>query len=852
MTYKLQQSKIYWSSGYRSGAVFKLVCIAMPVVLLMVPVAVAAAILLDMQLLFLVVAILLVGLMPLLYMRLGLSTDSPDMTLEEWKKAGADTNVALTFSPMAVELMIAASDMAKKSNQPLSGKWVLGAFLTKESAVSLMVRLMIIVKLEDVKLSEIDKTSTIEQVLDEALKYAQIGGGQYVEVEDLFVGMAKCEPAFKQILTNLNLKEAAVTEVASWYKRWRSENAQEPFWRKPVVGGVGQDWAYGYTRLLSRFALNLTKVATATGSHVEIFSKTSVVDATERILARSGKNNVILVGEPGVGKKTIVESLARKIVDGKILPALRYKQVMQINVGAVLSGAQNQGEIVARIEGILSESAQAGNIVLYFDDFHALVSSKNEVGTVNAAEVFMPFLEGSRVQVVASTTIDRYHRDIERSVGIANLFERIDIPEASEEEAIKILEETIPYLEMRYKILYTYQSLKEIIDLGKRYVHDRPFPQKALDLADEVAVKVSAAQKAIVLPQDVQDIVSARTHVPVGDVQASEKEKLIKLEEILHKRVVGQDEAIVATSNALRRARSGLASKNRPIGTFLFVGPTGVGKTETAKALAEAYYGSEEKMIRLDMSEYQDAQSVYRLLGESANAGDNAASGLLTTAVRDNPFSLILLDELEKAHPNILTLFLQVFDDGRLTGNDGKTVDFTNAIIIATSNAGSEVIRQYLASGKSDMELLKQQLLDFLQKNGIYRPEFLNRFDAVIAFRPLKVEEMNQVVDLMMGVLGKQLAEKGISVQLSEGAKNYLVEKGYDPVYGARPMRRLIQDSVENVLARKMLTEDMKPGSVIMLDVGDLVAKKSVDAPDEQVQENAEIINNETAKVDQK
>lgn len=834
MVYQLEKSKIYWSTGYRNSLIFKLVCVVMPLVLGSVPIVIGVAIWLQIQALFFLVALFLVGLMPLAYMRLGLSDNTPEKTLGQWKNETEETNIAEVFGSSALQVMIKADDMAKANQQELTSKWLLGAMLSMGSANEILIRLMVIIKPEDLKIAEITKSVQIDVVLQEVTAFAESGGSDYIEIEDLIAGLAKCDPAFRQILVNLNLKEEAVLELASWYKRWRAESEKIPFWRKPVIEGVGQDWAYGYTLLLSRFAVNLTKVATGRGGQVEIFSKSSVVEAIERILARSAKNNVILVGEPGVGKKTIVEALARKINDGSILPALRYKQVMQINVGAVLAGAQNQGEIVARIEGILGESVRAGNIILYFDDFHALVSSKQEVGTINAAEVFLPYLESSRVQVVASTTIDRYHRDIERSMGIAGAFERIDIPEASPEEAMKILEEVLLFLEGRYRVIFTYQAIKEVIDLGERYVHDKPFPQKALDLADEVAVKVSSAGKAAVVPKDVQDIVSARTHIPVGEVQMGEKEKLLKLEEILHKRVVGQDEAIVATANALRRARSGLASKDRPIGTFLFIGPTGVGKTETAKALAEAYYGSEERMIRLDMSEYQDESSIYRLLGEPV-ARDNAAPGQLTTAVRDRPFSLILLDELEKAHANILTLFLQVFDDGRLTGNDGKTVDFTNAIIIATSNAGSEVIREYLASGKNDMEALRVQLLDYLQTKGIYRPEFLNRFDGVITFRPLKIEEMAQVVDLMIAGVNKLLAEKSLSIKITETAKRYLIEKGYDPVFGARPMRRLIQDSVENILAKRMLSEKLEPGTEISIDESDLVKKETVAPSNEKV-----------------
>ncbi len=818
MNFNLEESKIYQSLSFQKGPIFFIAKIGMQFIFIILAFLVFAIYWFNDPIYWILMAIVLLSLMPLSYFRLAFIDDKPDQAIANWRQNSEKANIVQAMGPTAIKVMMAGEKMARTNHQKLNPHWLLSGFFGELEGQILMMRLGVVVK-DEMPLSTTELP--LADVFMAAVDAAEKSNGQFIEAEDLLIGLAKFEPSFQGLLSAHNLDETAVFEVANWHKRVRKEYQKIPFWRQPIVGGVGQDWAYGYTTLLSRFAINLTKVASASGRHIEIFSKSSLVEEVERILARSSHNNVLLVGEPGVGKKTIAYALARKILDGKIHPALRYKQIMQVNVGSILAGSGGKGEIVGRIEGLMQETARAGNIILFFDDINALVSPAESEGTINATEIFLPYLEGDRIQVIGTTTIEDFHRDIETSKGIASAFERIDVPEPSSEEALKVLEETVPFLEGHYSVIFPISTLKEIINLSERYLHDKPFPQKALDLADEAAVKVSGMRQLVVTPQDIQDIISSRSHVPVGEVQETEKGKLLQLEAILHERVIGQDEAIKAVADALRRARSGLGSKNRPIGSFLFIGPTGVGKTETAKALAEVYYGSEEKMLRFDMSEYQEASSVYRLIGAPPVPGKESEPGLLTTAIHDNPFSLVLLDELEKAHPNILTLFLQVFDDGRLTSASGDTVNFSNAIIIATSNAGSEVIREYLQAGQQDSEKLKQMLLDYLQKQGIYRPEFLNRFDAVICFKPLTVEEIQKVAGLMIDGVNRQLAEKGISLQLAPEAMEYLISKGYDPVFGARPMRRVIQDKVENALAKRMLSEKIARGTVITLSVKD-------------------------------
>ncbi len=826
MNCKVFESDLAVSVKFKKGSAFKIAAVFLPIVFLLIVMSVTASIVLEISILMIFAAILMMVLPMLIYFRLAYTNIYPAKTLSEIiNTPGA--NVALAMDSSAIDILMIAEGAVAKNGGGLQPFWLMYGFLSDPEGRELFYRLGMFFNeknLENMKDVLAPNSGDMVDLLAKAVEFATKNGDKYLAAEDLLVGMLSTGSWFQDILNPINVDEKAIVDVALWHKRLRKERSQVAFWEKPVVGGIGQDWAYGYTPSLSQYALNLTNVAAFSGQHIELFSRSSYVETMEQLLAKSGQNNVLLVGDYGVGKKTMVMALAQKIGSGSIHPALRYKQIMQVNVGSLLAGSQTQGDIVQRVEMLLYEATRAGNIILFFEDFHALVSSQQTVGSINAAEILLPYLNSTRVQVIGSTTIDRYHKDIEAASGMIDVFTKIDVPEPSGEEAMKMLEESIYQIEYKYSVLFIYQALNEIVRLSERYVHDKPFPQKALDMASEVAVKVSATKNTIITDKDVQEIVSARTHVPVGQVNASEKDKLLNLENILHQKVIGQEEAVVAVANAMRRSRSGLSSGKRPIGNFLFIGPTGVGKTEMAKALASAYFGDEKRMIRFDMSEYQDNASIYNLIGAPAGPGTEGSPGQLTSAVHDNPFSLILLDELEKAHPSLLTLFLQVFDDGRLTAGNGKTVDFTNTIIIATSNAGSEVVRQYLASGQNDTETLKTQLLEYLQTKGIYRPEFLNRFDGVIVFRPLTIDEITKVAGLMLQDLNKQLENRGISITVAPDALEYLVQKGYDPVFGARPMRRVIQDKVENVLAKKLLTEKLDRGAVINLTLQDLSA----------------------------
>jgi len=638
---------------------------------------------------------------------------------------------------------------------------------------------------------------------------------------DVLLALINKSDVFKKIMFEIHIEESDLKTVVEWHellKKYR-ERYSLPFWEKSWGGGIGREWSFGYTPTLNQFAKNITQEVEYLGE-VHVYGRSHELGEIERVLAKTGKNNVLLIGDHGIGKRTIVRGFITKVIQNNVLPSLKYQEVFEVDTGAILSGNVEGGEITQRVKRIFNEAARAGNIILFFNNFHALVSREKGAGQINVAEVILPYLDGA-VRVIGATTVKDFHKSIEANPGVAAAFENVPVKEPTESETIQVLEEMVPVIEHRDGVFWPYQSVKEVVRVTARYINDRPFPEKAIRAVDDISVQVAKMGRQVVLATDVDSLMSSRLEVPVAQAEGEEAKKLLNLESFLHQRVIGQDEAIFAIANAMRRARSGLQPKNRPIGTFLFLGPTGVGKTETSKALAEAYFGSEKSMIRFDMSEFQEKQSVYRMIGSPPAAGSDGEKGQLTTAVTDNPFALILFDEIEKAHPDILTLFLQVFDDGRLTDGTGKTVDFSNTIIICTSNAGSELIRQSILKNIRG-EQLKKELLDFLQSKGMFRPEFLNRFDAVVAFHPLSQDQIVKVAQLMLNSLSKSMAEKEITLKFTPQAVMKLAQIGFDPTYGARPMRRAIQEKIENALATDMLEGKIARGSTVTIEDKDI------------------------------
>ncbi|MFC1656941.1 AAA family ATPase, partial [Patescibacteria group bacterium] len=547
---------------------------------------------------------------------------------------------------------------------------------------------------------------------------------------------------------------------------------------------------------------------------LDIIGKKNYVDLLQQGLARSMEANVLLIGPPGIGKKTIVLGLAQLIIHKKSLAVLNNKRIKELNISALISGSSNVREVEERVLAVFNEVINAGNIILYIDNIQDIFRMDESAGTVDVSEVIGPYLASPKFQVIGATTQEEYRSYILPKREINENFSQITIKEPEDNDLIRIVEEIVPYLEYRNPAIITYRAIKEAIELSRKFLPNQAFPEKAITLLDEGLTDAAVNKKQRYLtPEILQELVTKKTQIPVAKVTKDEKQTLLNLEKILHSRVIGQNEAISVIADAMRRARAGLHSGKRPIGSFLFLGPTGVGKTETCKAMAQAYFGSEKSMVRIDMSEYRDMGSINRLIGDPY---DPKSGGSLTTAVRENPFSLILLDEVEKAHPDILNLFLQVFEDGRLTDTGGKTTDFTNSMIIGTSNAGAEVIRQEVQKG-TNMQDFKKDLMEVLQRDGIFKPEFLNRFDAVVVFKPLLKEELVKVADLMLRGLAMTLEAKRIKLQYSTEVLQKMVDLGYNPEYGARPMRRLIQEKIENIIARVMLEENLKEGSVYTL-----------------------------------
>ncbi|MCX6807001.1 MAG: ATP-dependent Clp protease ATP-binding subunit [Candidatus Berkelbacteria bacterium] len=647
----------------------------------------------------------------------------------------------------------------------------------------------------------------LSQILQEAAKNAK---ENRLSATDFFLAYYNLSPQLQKFFTNLRIKKDDILNVCEWENNYYLTTHQPSVLFEPnkirTSGGIGRLWSAGYTPTLDSFSYEIEEgISVQSPLHFQAHKET--ISEVEMILGRDGKHNIIVVGEPGTGKRTVIMGLAQRITFGETISSLAHQRIVEFNIDALLSGSTSLGEIEARLNNALNEAVRAGNIILFVDNIERLFEqNEGKPGSLDFSAILQPYLERNDFRLVGTTTYEGYHKWVESNSNLLSSFERIEIKETNEEETLKIIEEVALFLDNKYQILIEYQALKEIISLSDKYLGDRKFPEKAVDLLDETcSFIVNQKKNKILNPEVVQELVSLKTKVPTGEVQKDEKKTLLNLESTLHQRIIGQEEAVREVAEALRRARSGLKAKGKPIGSFLFLGPTGVGKTETAKALAEVYFGNENRMIRIDMSEYQDIKSISRLTG-----GRIGEPGILTSKVRETPFTLILLDEIDKAHPNLLNLFLQVLDEGKLTDSLGKTVDFKNTIIIATSNAGSEWIREKIqASSGVDKKLF----LDYLFKKEHFKPEFLNRFDGIVAFRPLNIQELEVVCELLIKKLEKQLSEQQIGIKLEENAKRKLAERGFDPQFGARALWRVIQERIENQIAKAILEDKLPPGS---------------------------------------
>jgi ATP-dependent Clp protease ATP-binding subunit ClpC len=712
----------------------------------------------------------------------------------------------------------------------------------------------------------------IELSMDEARKL----GHTYVGTEHILLGLIReGEGVAARVLNNLeislNKARQQVLQLLGSTEAMPTNTSATTNASTPTLDGLARD--------LTQFAKE---------GHLDpVIGRSKEIERVIQVLSRRSKNNPVLIGEPGVGKTAIAEGLAQRIINNEIPETLRDKRVMTLDMGSVVAGTKYRGEFEDRLKKIMEEIRQANNIVLFIDELHTLIGAGGAEGAIDASNILKPALARGELQCIGATTLDEYRKYIEKDAALERRFQPITVDPPSPEEAIQILYGLRDRYEAHHRVKITDEAIEQAVKLSDRYITDRFLPDKAIDLIDEAGSKVrlnsytappnlkqlesrledarkekdAAVQsqefeKAAALrdkeqklkeelenlktewkekqgridsevtPDDIAQVVASWTGIPVVKMVEEESERLLKMEDILHGRVIGQEEAVKSVSRAIRRARAGLKDPKRPIGSFIFLGPTGVGKTELARALAESMFGDENAVIRIDMSEYMEKHATSRLVGAPPGYVGYDEGGQLTEKVRRKPYSVVLLDEIEKAHPEVFNILLQVLEDGRLTDSKGRTVDFRNTLIIMTSNVGADAIKKNSSLGFTAVEdagrdytNMKGKVMEELKKS--FRPEFINRIDETIVFHSLGQEHINQIVGLMVDELRKRLNEQGVDFELSEDAKVFLSKQGYDPAYGARPLRRAIQKFIEDRLSEELLRGNIAKGDFLKIDEKD-------------------------------
>ncbi|MBW6440788.1 ATP-dependent Clp protease ATP-binding subunit [Patescibacteria group bacterium] len=748
-------------------------------------------------------------------------------------------NIAKYTSPSAKEILLRTLDLSHQKHQSPSALHM-AKIIAQDSRAEILLKRLEIDSQKFIK----DMNSSIDK-MPENRDYNQDGilGGTIMSpemerivinsfYETMVIGLEKVEPEslFLALVSNssvgkyfkdqkIEIKDARNTVL--WTRNWSYTKVRSSKPRKIKHSVMNKAWTARVTPELDRFSYDLTDHARS-GLTGHVVGRKAELDNLMRILERSSKNNALLIGEEGSGRKSIVKQLANRMVHDQVLPSLQDKRLVVLDIGALVAGARAGGDLELRINNMLADMGKSGNIILFIPDIHNMAAAGSGEG-FDASRILSPILAQGLFQIIGTTDFRSYHKYIEPRSDFANAFDMIKVDELDEEMTMKILAIQAKTIEAREGIVMTYGAMKKTVELSKKYITNRILPGKAIDLLSETAVEVRRRGRGSVLrDHDIMTVITEKTGIPLTDVDASEADKLLNLEDNLHERVIGQHEAVKAISSAIRRVRVGMKNENRPIGTFLFLGPTGVGKTELAKALAELYYGDENAMIRVDMSEYQTANSVEKLIGSSSDLNESSSGGFLTEAVKRKPFSLILLDELEKADKNVLNLFLQVFDDGRLTDNLGRTVNFTNTIIIATSNAGSQVIRKIIIDEEGAVnERIFNMLEPYLLK--YFAPEFLNRFTAKIVFRSLSEKDIMAIARLQIKSLAKRMEHaQGIKIEISEEALSLIAKMGYSAEYGARYLQRTIQEKAENLIATKFLEGEIKRGDIFEITEKDI------------------------------
>ncbi len=735
---------------------------------------------------------------------------------------------------------------------------------------------------------EIPFTPRAKRVLELSWDEARQLGHNYIGTEHLLLGLIReGEGVAARVLENLNVDLNKVrTNVIKMLGETKTTTAGSSS-TSTSSSSSSSSTSKAKTPSLDEFGRDLTLAAQELRLD-PVVGREKEIERVIQILARRTKNNPVLIGEPGVGKTAVAEGLATRIVNSEVPDILDGKKVIQLDMGLLVAGTKYRGEFEERLKKIMDEIRQAGNIILVIDEMHTLIGAGAAEGAIDAANILKPALSRGEIQVIGATTLDEYRKYVEKDSALERRFQTVMIEEPSEAESIEIIKGLKPKYEEHHNLIISDAAIEAAVKLSNKYITDRFLPDKAIDVIDEasskVRLKVSTlspegkelekelkelikekenairnqefekasqlrdeeadmkeriremaqqykeeheANKPTVTEEDVASVIATMTGVPVTKLTEGESERLLNLEKTLHARVIGQNDAVVAISKAIRRARVGLKSPNRPIGSFIFCGPTGVGKTELAKALAEAIFGSEDNMIRVDMSEFMEKHSTAKLIGSPPGYVGYDDGGHLTELVRKKPYSVILFDEIEKAHPDVFNIMLQILDDGRLTDAKGRYINFKNTVIIMTSNVGASMITTTSKLGfstssdesKDKYEKLKETVTEEMKK--AFRPEFLNRIDETIVFSHLSKEEIRQIVDLMLKDLFKRLAERDLSVEVTDEVKDHLAKDGYSEAYGARPLRRLIQRKIEDMLAEEILSGKYAPGDTIKITLVD-------------------------------
>ena len=726
---------------------------------------------------------------------------------------------------------------------------------------------------------DIGLTPRAKKVIELSVDEARRLNHHYIGTEHLLLGLVReGEGIAAGVLESLGVSLDKVRSQVIYVLNQSAAYSQE-----------GQGAPHGKsskTPVIDQLGMDLTAAARA-GKLDPVIGRFKEIERVVQILSRRTKNNPALIGEPGVGKTAIVEGLAQRIASGDVPETLMGKRLLTLDIGSLVAGTKYRGEFEERLKKIIEEVKNSGNCVLFIDELHTLVGAGAAEGAVDAANILKPSLARGELQTIGATTLDEFRKYIERDAALERRFQPVLVEEPSIEDTIEILRGIKERYEQHHRLEISDEALKAAAELGSRYVPDRFMPDKAIDLVDEAASRVRmqrasappslkevmrslesvqnekesaiAAQqyelaaeyrdreaqlrsklehleqgwqaeqgkdKPVVTAEDIAHVVGMWTGIPVTQIAEEESARLLKMEDALRDRVKGQDEAVVTVAKAVRRARAGLGDPRRPNGAFIFLGPTGVGKTELVRALAEFMFGTEESMVKIDMSEFMERHSVARLVGAPPGYIGYEEGGQLTEAVRRKPYSVVLLDEIEKAHPEVFNILLQIMDDGRLTDAKGRKVDFRNTILIMTSNAGAELIRRETGLGfhksesqqsaQEQYEKMKDKVLQEMKK--LFRPEFLNRIDASVVFRALGKEQIRDIIDLQLSRTQKQLTEQRLTMEVTEDAKDVLMDKGFDPVFGARPMRRAIQNLIEDPLAEGLLHGRFQPGDVVLID----------------------------------